>query len=287
VTPSIIDTVLEASRLALLFFAGLFLPVMLQLLLLFSIGWALRGLMYRVSSNIATLLDLIGTPIHELSHALGSLLTLGGVAAVKLLIDEVSTAFVAPKRPNVISRIVASLAPLFVGTFVLWLTAIYIIPGFEVPTIEPPQLDLASAANLGTVLRESVGYLGRFVQSAYAGLPGLQWDNWRTYAGLYIAFSVGIGIAPSGQDLKIFLTAVPVAAILIVGLFTLLYLDGNLEAQFARWQQTLAPLLLKFSTAITYAFVLTSVGIPILLIVRLFQSVGTGEPEPAEGDQPS
>ncbi|MFN2186728.1 MAG: hypothetical protein ACK2UU_22330 [Anaerolineae bacterium] len=271
--PDFLDMVLEAARLALLFFIALFLPVMLQLAILFGVAWAFRGLVYRVSSNLATLLDLIGVPIHELSHALGFLITLTGVDAIKLLIDELGYAFVAPKRPNPLGGIVASLAPLFAGTLVLWLAAIYIIPGFEVPYIEPPQLDLASAASVGTVLRESVDYLGRFARTAYEGLPGLQWDNWRTYAGLYIAFSVGLGIAPSSQDLRIFLTALPVAALLIVGVFTLLYLDGNVETKFAAWQQALAPLLLKFSTAVTYAFVLTSVAIPIFLVVRLFQVV--------------
>ena len=136
---------------------------------------------------------------------------------------------------------------------VLWLTAVYIIPGFEAPTVSPPQLDLESAASLGTVLQETMDYLAQFLQTAYQKLPGLQWDNWRTYVGLYIAFSVGIGIAPSDADLKIMLGALPLAALLVLGLFTLLYLSGDVEATFVTLQQVLWPPLLKFSTAITYA----------------------------------
>jgi len=277
VPPELLDTAAGALRLAVLFFTALFLPVMLQLLLLFAAGWAFRGLAYRVSSTIATLLDLIGVPIHELSHALGCIVTLCGVAAIKLLIDELGYAFVQPKRLNFLGRIVVSLAPLFAGVLVLWLTAAYIIPGFETPTVSPPQLDLESAGSLGTVLRETMDYLGKFLRTAYQKLPGLQWDNWRTYVGLYIALSAGIGIAPSDADLKIMLGALPLAALLILGLFALLYLSGDAEATFDALQQALWPPLLKFSTAVTYAFVLTSLGILIFLPLRLLQTAREGE----------
>jgi hypothetical protein len=275
--PELLDTVVEAARLALLFFTALFLPIVLQLGLLFAIGWLFGKLLRHVHWTIAMLLLAIGIPLHELFHVISRLITFCGVAAVKLIIDELGVAFVIRKRSNVVGNVVSSLAPLLGGVLVLWLTAIYIIPGFEAPAIEPPQLDLEGAADLGTVLRESVDYLGRFVQSAYEGLPDLQWDNWRTYMGFYIAFSIGIAMAPSSTDLKIFLTALPVAAFLIVGLFTLLNLDGNVEGQFTVWQQALWPLVFQFSTAVTYAFVLTSVGILVFLPLSLFSALRRAE----------
>jgi hypothetical protein len=275
VPPELLDTTLSALRLAIGFVTALFLPVMLQLLLLFVAGWAFRGLAYRVST-IATLLDVIGVPIHELSHALGFLLTFCGVASIKLLIDELGYAFVVPKRSNILGRIVASLAPLFGGVLVLWLAATYVIPGFEAPTVSPRQLDLNSVASLGTVLGESMAYLERFLRTAYLNLSGLQWGSWRTYVGLYIAFSVGIGIAPSTDDLKILRAALPLAALLILGLFALLYLSGDAETVFVTLQQSLWPSLLRFSTAVTYAFVLTSLGMLIFLPLRLLQKVREG-----------
>jgi hypothetical protein len=275
--PDLLDTAVEAARLALLFFTALFLPIVLQLALLFATGWLFGKLLKHVHWIIAVLLLAVGVPLHELFHVISRLITFCGVVAVKLIIDELGRAFVMRKRSNVVGDVVSSLAPLFGGVLVLWLTAIYIIPGFEVPTIEPPQLDLESAANLGTVLRESVDYLGRFVQSAYEGLPGLQWDNWRTYMGFYIAFSIGIAMAPSSTDLKIFLAALPVAAFLIVGLFILLNLDGNVESQFVAWQQTLWPTVFKFCTAVTYGFVLTSLGILVFLPLSLFSALRGAE----------
>ena len=272
-SPDLLDTTLDVLRMALLYAVALFFPVMLQLLLLFATGRLFFSLATGISSFITTFLVAIGTPVHEFSHAVGCLITFSGVAAIKLVSDEVSTASVTPKRWHVVSRIVAALAPLFGGTLVLWLTATHIIPGFQTPTIAPPQLDLESAASLGMVLREALDYLGRFVQAAYEGLPGLQWGNWRTYVGLYIAFSVGMGIAPSDQDLKIMMVALPLATLLGVGAFALFYLVGDAESQFAAFQQGLWPHLLRFSTAVTYAFVLTSLGILVFLPLRLFSEV--------------
>gem|GEM_PF-827338 len=272
-SPDLIDTTLDVLRMALLYAVALFFPVMLQLLLLFATGRLFFRLATGISSVITTFLVAIGTPLHELSHALGCLLTFTGVAAIKLVSDEVDTANVKPKRRNVIARPIVGLAPLFGGTLVLWLTATHIIPGFETPTIAPPQLDLESAASLGMVLQEALDYLGRFVQAAYEGLPGLQWGNWRTYVGLYIAFSVGMGIAPSDQDLRVMITALPLATLLGVGAFALFYMSGDAESRFAAFQQGMWPHLLRFSTAVTYAFVLTSLGILVFLPLRLFSEV--------------
>ena len=276
-SPDLIDTTLDVLRMALLYAVALFFPVMLQLLLLFAAGRLFFSLATGISSFITTFLVAIGTPVHELSHAFARLITLCGVETIKLVSDEAQVAHVRPKRRHPIGNLASALAPLFGGTLVLWLTATYIIPGFETPTIAPPQLDLESAASLGIVLREALDYLGRFVQAAYEGLPGLQWGNWRTYVGLYIAFSMGIGIAPSPVDVRIMISALPLATLLGIGAFALFYLMGDAGSQFAAFQQGLWPHLLRFSTAVTYAFVLTSLGILVFLPLRLFSEVRRGD----------
>jgi hypothetical protein len=273
---NLLDTALGALHLSLLFFVALFLPVILQLLLLFVSGWFLFRLAFRLSPTLGYLLGLIGVPIHEFSHALGALFTLCGVAAVKPLIDELGYAFVSLRRSNFVGRIVTSLAPLLGGTFVLWLTARYIIPGFEIPTVSAPQLTLENAASLNTVVQEAMNYLGHLVQTAYYDFPSLQWENWRTWVGLYIALSVGIGVAPSGEDLKILLGGLPIAILLIFGLFVWLYSSGNAESSFLALQEGLAPHLLRFSTAVTYGFVLTALGVLVFLPLRLWQKLRSG-----------
>ncbi len=269
--PDLFDTALGALHLAVLFVVALFLPLLLQLLLLFSFGWIFIRLVFWISPSIGFLLSLIGIPVHELSHAIGNLLTLCGVAAIKPLIDELGYAFVVSRRSNFVGRIAVGLAPLLAGMLVLWLTALYIIPGFEVPVISLPQLSLESAASLDTVLRESMDYLGRFLQTAYENLPAFQWDNWRTYVGLYIALSVGMGIAPNAEDLKTLLGGLPLALFLILGLFVWLYTSGEAESRFLALQQGLVPHLLKFSTAVTYAFTLTVLGVVVLLPLAIWK----------------
>jgi hypothetical protein len=269
--PDVLDTGLGALRLSILFFVALLLPLILQLLLLYSVGWAFDRLVSLVSSSIASLFGLIGTPVHEFSHAIANLITLCGVAAITPLIDNTGTASVYPRRSHFLQRILAGLAPLIGGTLVLWLTATYVIPGLEVPIIPPPQLDLESAGSLGTVLRESMAYLGDFLEAVYSSLPGLAWDNWRTYVGLYIALSVGAGIAPSSQDLRNVARGLPLTLLFVLGLFAWLYVSGDAESRFLALQEGLVPRLIQFSTAATYAFLLTMFGTILFLALAILK----------------
>jgi hypothetical protein len=272
--PDLFDTAVGILRLSATFVLALFLPLLLQLALLYFAGWALRKLVFFVSRTLAVLLGLVGTPVHEFSHAIANLITLCGVAAITPLIDKTGQASVYAKRSHFLGDMLAGVAPLFGGMLVLWLTGVYIIPGFEVPTISPPQLDMEAAASFGTVLRSAMDYLGQFLQTVFQDLPHLQWENWRTYVGLYVALSIGFSLPPSDVDLKGFARGLPVAVVLVLGLFAWLYFSGDAEVRFLALQQTLVPRLLDFSTAVTYAFLLTSLGILVFLPLRLWQVLG-------------
>jgi hypothetical protein len=266
----LLETAFGAVRLSVLFTLALFLPMLLQISLLLFAGWALNGLagFFR---PLRSLLGLVGTPVHELSHATASIVTLCGVNAIKLLSDDASTGFVEPKRSHFVQRILVGLAPLLGGILVLWLVATYVIPGFEAPVVTPPQLDLDSTASLGAVLREVLDYLGRFLEASFGNLTTLQWDNWRTFVGLYIALSVGTGIALSSTDQRYLLRGLPAAFILIWILFAALYLSGDVESRFLALQEWLVPHLLNFSTVATSAFILSIIGIIILLPLALWR----------------
>ena len=275
-TDVLVDTALGAMRLAILFTVALFLPVIIQLSLLFVAGWSFQGLVERVLPILASLFYLVGVPIHEFSHAIGALVTLCGVAAIKILFDGGANPFVEPRRWNVFGKVIASLAPLLGGALVLWLTAIYVIPNFEVPVIPPPQLDLEGASSWATVIKESIDYVGRFLGAAYQSLSYLEWANWRTWVGLYIAFSVGIAIAPSKQDFRVLVAALPLVILFVLALFVALYLSDDVERTFRTLQEFLLVPMLKFLTVVTYAFVLTSLGIFVFLPLRLLQWWRTG-----------
>lgn len=272
---SVLDVGLGALRLSLLFVGGLFLPVILQLFLLFLAGWWFTKLAGKALGCAVYFLSLVGTPVHELSHAFALAITLCPVVSIALLVDPATQrAETVPGRPNPLSNVLAPLAPLFSGILVLWLTARYIIPGFEVPTVEPPQLDPQSAASFGTAVKTSLDYLLQFLGAAYSRLPALQWDNWRTYVGFYIALSVGLNIAPSKQDLRILARGLILFIPLVLGLFAVLYLSGDAENVFLTLQATLLSPLLAFTAAVTYAFVLTSVGLVLVLMLRILRNPG-------------
>ncbi len=275
--PGLLDIALGSLRLASLSVIALLLPILIQLFVLFFVGWLFKTLVGLVWPSIQSYLGLIGVPIHELSHAFGFLITLGGVKAIKLLFGGTHRdAFVVPSRSYFLANTVAPLAPLFGGTLVLWLTARHIIPGFEVPVLALPQLGLESAAQPSLVLQESLEYLVHFFQTIYSNLPHLEWKNWRTFMGLYVALSMGFSIAPSVPDLKILLKSLPLFLILVWGIFVLIYLWGNAEARFVTLQQSAEPLLLQFSAAMTYATVLSGLGVLIFLPLRIWQKLRQG-----------
>jgi hypothetical protein len=279
------DTALGAMRLAWLFVAALFFPLAVELLLLFAASWGLRRLAVYTSGFLASLLYLIGVPIHEFSHALAALLTLSGVAAIKPLPEASENAFVEAKRPNCLGKILISLAPLFGGLAVLWLTARFVIPGLAIPAVEAAQLDLTAAASSGTLLATTLDFLGRFLDTVLGNLPNLDWGNWRTYVGLYIAFSVGTALLPSTTDLKIFLAALPLALLAVLGVFVWLYLSGDVEARFLSLQQALLPHLLALSRVISYAFLLTTLGVVVFLPLAFWKWLRTAPPPGPEPEQ--
>lgn len=268
--PDLLEIALGALRLSVLFTLALFLPVLLQVALLLFAGWALNGLSW-FFRPVGSLLGLVGTPVHELSHAAASILTLCGVNAIKLLSDRASIAFVEAKRSHFAHGILFGLAPLLGGILVLWLVATHVIPGFEAPAVPPPQLDLDSAASLGAMLGEALDYLGRFVEACFGNLSAFRWDDWRTYLGLYVALSVATRTALSPSDRRNFLRGLPVALILIWIFCAVLYISGDVEGQFLALQEWLVPHLLNFSTVATSAFVLSIIGIIILLPLVLWR----------------
>jgi hypothetical protein len=269
----LVGAALGALRLSILVTVALFLPVFVQFLLLFVAGRFLHRLTSS-SWDMYSFFGLIGTPVHELSHAAASLITLGGVRAVKLLSDQKNAGFVATRRSNPVQQVLTGMAPLLGCTLVLWLTATYVIPGFGSTPVSMPRLSLGSLTSAGKVLEQAVAYLGHFLESAFAALPDLQWGNWRTYVGLYIAFSTGAGLALSSADLKNLFQGLLWLFVMSWVVALLLYVLGDVEAKFVAVQDWLLPHLLSLSRATSYAFLLTALGVVALLPLGLLSRRG-------------
>lgn len=250
-------------------FGALLLPLILQFALLLGSGWALWGLVSEFPITVRSLLSLIGTPVHELLHALSAIVALCGVNAIKLLSDSAGTAFVESKRSNWVEKTLTGLAPLLGGTFVLWLTATYIVPGFRIPRVVEPQAGLNEPLSFIGIVWDSVRYVWQSLVEAIRNLPSLEWTNWRTYVGLYTALSMGMGIVPSDVDLKVWVRGLPIAIILMWIVFCIVDWTGGSQAFIS----SLVPQLLNLSSAVTYAFVLTVLGIVVLLPLVVVKKV--------------
>jgi hypothetical protein len=82
---------------------------------------------------------------------------------------------------------------------------------------------------------------------------------------------VGTRIALSTEDKRYLLRGLPAALILIWILCAILYLSGDVESRFLGLQEWLVPHLLNFSTVATSAFILSIIGIIILLPLALWR----------------
>jgi hypothetical protein len=279
----VLDLLLGALRLALLTVAALFLPLFVQLLLLFWASRRLDSAMAHISYIISTLLNLVGTPIHEFSHAIGFLITLKGVVAIKPLLEPPFAFAMPARKPGPVAAVVAALAPLFGGIVALWLTARFILPGFDLSAVTPPALDEEMAASLGSALAASLNLILYSLKMVVAQLLALPWDTWRTYVGLYLAVSIGVGLAPSPPDVKVFFATLPVTLILLYGLFVGVYFLGDVTTLFPAVMETALPLLLRLTMAITSALLLTLLGLVLCIPLFFLKRIVWGSPSaPAE-----
>jgi hypothetical protein len=275
-SPALLDTMAGILGFSLAFFSALVLPLALQLLLLYLVGWAFNSLIYAILPIVGSFLELIGTPIHEFSHAIGCLITFCGVQAIKPLSDRSGTAGVIPAHPNFLTSLAAGLAPLIGGTLVIWLTATYVIPGFQIPSLPPLQVSAEEASSAGATFRASMDYLSNFVKAPYRALPHLDWGNWRTYIGLYIALSTSLQLTLSKADRSFLLQGILYALVLGLLASTWLYLSREPAQRLISWQQTILPHLLAFSTAVSAAFFLTSLGVIVLFPLAFIRGVREG-----------
>jgi hypothetical protein len=85
--------------------------------------------------------------------------------------------------------------------------------------------------------------------------------------------SIGISIAPSREDMKLFLRSLPALFALSVLLFTWMYLAGNTGERFLAVQKALLPAVLKLSSVVTYAFLLTTLGAAVFVIPYLWKKL--------------
>lgn len=136
------------------------------------------------------LIRLPGNFVHELSHALAFLICGYRVKRLVLcLLDRAGAGVCQPGRPwspialPWLATGLAALAPLFTGALVLWgLAHVLGVP------LEPPISLHAPGRTL--------------LQGLSDTLLALDYDSWRTWLFLYLAFTIGAELAPSQTDIR-------------------------------------------------------------------------------------
>ncbi len=192
----------------MLWLAVILAPLFLQLVLLYVLsGVVNRIALARLGKTAYLMLMWPGVVVHELSHALGCVVTRTRIREMHLFAprDEgrgrMVLGFVTHDRPaNPLASSVIGGAPFFGGAAVLWALTAYMIPGIGRAAAFVPVV--ARAASVSAVLDALADAGSRYVAFVVAVGRGLDWRAWQTYLFLYLAFAVAAHVAPSRPDLK-------------------------------------------------------------------------------------
>ncbi len=248
---------------------GIFLgPVVLACVLLHFLEKALNRRMHQLVGRSRIYLNgWIGTPVHEISHALMCWVFRHKVLEIKLFSpdDDGRLGYVrhAFRRDSLYQRIgnfFIGIAPLFGGATVLLLLLMFVHP-------EPGSIETASFADLfgsqgwGDKLSSLFGSAATLVGNVF---HPRHYNEWRFWLFVYLAFGVGSYLAPSGVDLKGGREGALLCLLLAYGLNLLLVvLDVDVNANLAAGGRYLAPLLALLFLALVFNLVWLAVTTPL------------------------
>jgi len=136
---------------------------------------------------------LPGTVVHEASHLIACLLTGVRVRSFQLFAPQQNgvVGWVNHDRADIVRRNLIALAPFLGGSLMLYLLTRLAFPGVELS----PESWATTPGDVG-------GTLGTLLSSVGEALRGIDLGNPVTWLFLYLAFSLGYGIAPSRHDLS-------------------------------------------------------------------------------------
>jgi hypothetical protein len=263
-------TVVEVE---VLFILAVFLPLVIQLVVLYVVSRALWRFTQRFfGRGLWLVLALFGVPVHELSHAVAFILTGAGVRRVVLFAPRGlaeyggATGVVVPRRqPSALSRLVASVAPFFGCSLAAWLVLRVLLP--DMPGGQPGgflTLEELHTSGLGEL---AVGMVGRYLRSLLEAFGRLDWRDWHTYPAVYLAASLGMGAAPSTEDFKRFFPALTGLLVAFLPVFALLQVLGGVEAALEVTQGVLDGLFIPVGSVLGYATLFGAIALAALAVL--------------------
>lgn len=214
----------------------------------------------------------IGTPIHELSHALFCLLFFHRINEIKFfqIDDESGTlGYVnhSYNRRNLYQRagnFFIGVAPIVGGTLVLLLAARLLLPDVYGKIAEV----LSGYARGGATVQTTFSALGGVLAAFFGGYADPLW-----WVFLVLAMMIALHMNLSGADIKGSLSGLPFYLIILVALnFIFGYLPGGLYASFLFVVDLAAGyLIITLVLSLIFSVVYVAVGLAVRGILALFK----------------
>ncbi|MBI4577044.1 MAG: hypothetical protein HY722_12350 [Planctomycetes bacterium] len=208
--------------------------IVVQFALLYILCVSLARMQMRIHRRWYMLNAVLGTAVHESSHATGCLLTRTPIREWKLFSPQPdgTLGWVTHDQAGRVATAIISVAPIFGNTLVLYLLARFVFPEFLAGFGQPFQVvgisDVSSAVE---VARAHGATYVDYLTHLWGRVVGEQaWRDWRTWTFFFLAMSIGSHAAPSKPDLKHFFGAfVPVLAVLAAAVWGLVHLEVPMD----------------------------------------------------------
>ncbi len=218
---------------------------------------------------------IIGTPIHELSHALLCLVFFHKITEIRLFqIDErtgvlgyVNHSYNRKNIYQVAGNYFIGIAPIVCGSAVLYLLMMLLLPdAFQ-----------AAQTNFDTILLVVNSQRYSYILSAlyemvigiYKGIFSQSFADWRLWVFLIICFCIALHMNLSGADIKGSLTALPIMIVLIA-VFNLIFGYTDMYGSYLGVVTSAGCVLVGFLLlSVIFSLMLLVVGLIVFLLRKL------------------
>lgn len=257
---------------------NLFLPLIVQVFILYFLSILLDRLVIRRLGRgwyLATMWP--GVVIHEMSHAVGCLLTFTKIYKINLFKPDGDTlgSVEHANVKNPITRIIISTAPLFGVTAVMWALTILFFNDFYNVQVGGLQIALHNFVSFQDFFSFSTEYFLQYWNFFKELIVNIDFANWQTYVYLYLMLTLSSHAAPSKKDLSYTFSGLLTLVVFFIALF---YFDQWMQVpltwsviQFFTWPVYLV------ANFLIYGIFFTAVSLVIMSIISLlFRTVKRG-----------
>lgn len=165
---------------------------------------------------------IIGTPIHELSHALMCILFGHKIVDINLYnidLDSGVLGFVSheynPRNPyHILGNYFIGIAPILMNTAVIYLLFSLLLPD----TFASVNLTIGELISAGHGVKDAELYfgIGRGVVDIFKSLFGFTEDSWRFWVFIALTLSIALHMNLSGSDILSALSSLPILLGLVI-----------------------------------------------------------------------